>query len=101
MKASRRQAERKLQEIKERLSLLEEEIEKIKEEGEASGLEERDRIIDQARKDAERIKRFTQEEIGMLTRLGMADLREYAAELTTALAQEKIKQKMSLKGYLL
>ncbi len=95
MKASRREAEQKLQQIKERLSLLDKEIKKIKEEGETRGLEERNRIIDQAQKEAERIKRFTQEEIGMLTRAGMADLREYAAELTTGLAQEKIKQKIT------
>lgn len=93
-KASRRQAEQKLQKVKGRLSLLEEEIEKIKKEGEASGLEERDRIIEQAQREAEKIKRYAQEEIEMLTRVGMADLREYAAELATALAQERIKQRI-------
>lgn len=95
MKAARREAEHKLQQIKDRLSLLEEEIEKIKKEGESGGLEERDRIIEQAHQEVEKIKRFTQEEIEMLTRMGMADLREYAAELATALAQDRISQKMN------
>lgn len=94
-KASRRQAEQKLQEIKKRLSLLEDEIEEIKKEGEARGLEERDRIIEQAHREAEKIKRIAQEEIEMLTRAGMADLREYTAELATVLAQERIKQRMT------
>ena len=95
MKTSRQEAEQKLTEIKDRLSLLEGEIENIKKEGETSGLKERDRIIEQARKEVNRIKKFSQEEIGMLTRVGMADLREYAAELSTALAQERIKQKIT------
>jgi len=97
MKTSRRRAEMKLKEVKERLNLLEQEIEKIKEEGEKSGLEDRDRIIQEAQREAERIKRYTHDEIEMLTRLGMAELREYAAELATALAQERIKQKITPK----
>ncbi len=95
IKESRRQAEQKLHQIQERLNSLEKEIEKIKKGGEVNGLEEKDRIIEEAQREAERIKRFAQEEIEMLTRVGIASLREYAAELATALAQERIIQKMT------
>jgi len=95
IKESRRQAEQRLHQLQERLGRLEEEVEKIKKDGEVNGLEERDRIIAEAQREAEKIKRFAQEEIEMLTRVGIADLREYAAELATVLAQERIKQKIT------
>lgn len=95
MEESRREAEQKLEEVKNRLNLLEQEINKIRREGEVEGRREKDRIIKDARLGAERIRHFAKQEIEMLTREGIQGLKEYAAELATAMAQQNIKKRMT------
>lgn len=94
--SSRKEAEKKLAEIKERLSRLEEEIARIKEEGKVEGHKEKERIIEEARQEAKRLRRFAEEEIAILTRAGILELKEHAAELATALARERIQGRMTL-----
>lgn len=90
-----KEAEEKLAGIKERLGRLEEEIAKIKEEGEAEGQKEKERIIEEASQEAKRLRHFAEEEIAMLTRAGILELKEHAAELATALARERIQGRMT------
>jgi F-type H+-transporting ATPase subunit b len=92
---AQREAELKLREAKARLATLENEIEKIKKEAEIEGRKERERIIQLTQQEAERIKYFAKQEIEMLMRAGIQDLKEYTAELASALAEERIKKKMS------
>jgi len=92
---SRQEAEKKLEKVKARLSRIEEEIMNIKKEGEDGGRREKERIIKEAQGEAERIRRFAKEEIEMFTRAGIRELKEYTAELATALALERIKRKMT------
>ena len=81
---AQREAELKLREAKARLATLEDEVEKLKKEAEIEGQKER-----------ERIKYFAKQEIEMLMRAGIQDLKQYTAELASALAEERIKKKMS------
>jgi F-type H+-transporting ATPase subunit b len=90
-----REAELKLREARARLATLEEEIEKIKKEAEIEGGKEKERVIQLAQQEAERIKFFAKQEIEMLMRAGIQDLKQYTAELASALAEERIKKKMS------
>ncbi len=92
---AQREAELKLREANARLATLEDEIEKLKMEVEIEGRKERERIIQLAQQEAERIKYFAKQEIEMLMRAGTQDLKQYTVELASALAEEKIKKKMS------
>lgn len=92
---SRRKEELKLEEVKNRLRRLEEEITKIKKESEIEGQREKDRIIKDAQREAEKVRHFAKEDIEMLTRAGIQELKEYTAELATELAQQRIKKKMT------
>jgi len=92
---AQREAELKLQEANARLATLEDEIEKLKKEAEIEGDKERERVIQLAQQEAERIKYFAKQEIEMLMRAGIQDLKQYTAELASALAEERIKKKMS------
>lgn len=92
---SKKEAERKLKEIESRLSGLEKEIDKIMKEAEREGRKERDKTLQLAQKETERIKYFAQQEIDAVIRAGIRGLREYTAVLATALAEERIKKKLS------
>ncbi len=92
---SRAEAERRLKEIEARLAGLQEDMERIKEEGEAEGRRAKERTLQLAQKEAERIKHFASQEIDSIIRSGIRELKEYAAELATALAEEEIRRKMS------
>jgi len=92
---AQKEAELKLQEAKARLATLENEIEKLKKEAEIEGRKEKERVIQLAQQEAERIKYFAKQEIEMLMRTGIQDLKEYTAGLASALAEEKIRKKMS------
>lgn len=95
MQKLRLEEEQKLEEVKNRLIRLEEEITKIKKEGEIEGHREKDRIIKDAQREAERVRHFAKQDIEMLTLAGIQELKEYTAELATELAQQRIKKKMT------
>jgi len=92
---SKLDAEKTLKEGKTRLETLAEEIEKIKAKAEEQGRAEKERIKQAARREVARIKHFAKQEIEMLSIAGVKDLKEYTAELATALAQERIQRKMT------
>lgn len=94
---SRQEAEIKLKKVRERLNRLEEEIAKIRKEGEIEAQRIKKDIIKDAHREAKKMKHFAQEEIEMRTREAIQELREYTAELATAIAQERIKKKMTAK----
>ncbi len=97
--ASRKEAEQKLQEVKAHLAGLGEEIEKMRKEAAVEGQRERERTLQLAQKEAEKIKYFTGQEIEMLTRAGIQELKEFTAELAASLAEERIRKKMTLEDH--
>ncbi len=92
---SKQETARRLEEIKNRLANIKEEIEAIEKEGKIEGKLAKEKIIKEAHLEAARIKNFTQEEIRLLTLAGARELREYTAELVTAIALERIKKRMT------
>jgi F-type H+-transporting ATPase subunit b len=92
---SKKEAERKLKEIESRLAGLEKEIEKIMKEAENEGRKERNMTLHLAQQETERIKHYTKQEIDAIISAGIRGLREYTAVLATALAEERIKKKMT------
>lgn len=92
---ARREAEKKLEKAKAQLESLEDEVAEIKKEAEIEGAREKERILNEAKKEAERIKHLVQTEIDVYIEAGIRELKEYAAEMATKLAQERIKKKMT------
>jgi len=96
---SRKEAEQKLQEAKAHLAGLEEEIEKMRKDADVEGRRERERTLQLAQKEAEKIRYFARQEIEMLTRAGIQELKEFTAELAASLAEERIRKKMTLEDH--
>jgi F-type H+-transporting ATPase subunit b len=96
---SRQEAEEKSKEAKAQLENLGEKITQIKKEAESTGQKEKGRIIKEAEREAERIKRLTQQEIEMLIEAGIQEIREYTFEMAAVLAQERIKKRMTLQDH--
>jgi F-type H+-transporting ATPase subunit b len=94
-KGARKDAEQKLETLKERMQGLETEARKIREDGRESGKHDRDRLLSQARQEVDKIKSLTELEIGMHAQAAQAELREYAAELAVSLAETNIKRRMT------
>jgi F-type H+-transporting ATPase subunit b len=92
---SRKDAEQKLKEIETRLAGLEKEIEKFMKEAEKEGRREKEETQKRAQQETERIKYFAKQEIDAIIRSRIREIREYSAALATALAEERIKRKMS------
>ncbi len=92
---SRKDAEQKLKEIETRLAGLEKEIEKVMKEAENEGRREKEETLQMAQRETEKIKYFAKQEMDAIIRSRIRELREYSAALATALAEERIKKKMS------
>lgn len=94
-RASRKEAEKSLQQTRGRLETLSSEIEELMEEAEEEARREKQRILEAARRESDRIKQYAAQEIDMLTKAGIRELREYAAKAACALAQDRIQKRMT------
>lgn len=92
---SRREAELRLQETESRLQGLGEEIEKLRENAELEGRRIETKIAQIAEQEAERIRYFARQEVEMLFKAELRELRAYAAELAIKIAEERIRKKMT------
>ncbi len=92
---SRKDAEQKLKKVETRLAGLEKEIEKVMKEAEKEARRQKEQTLQMAQREAEKIKYYAQQEIDSIIRSRIRELREYSAALATALAEERIKKKMS------
>lgn len=98
--ASRKDAEKRLEEARQRLAGLEKEISQMKKDAQDEGEREKDRIRAFTEKEIERIRRLTQQEIESQFKAGIQELKEYTAELVVDLAEKKIKEKVSLEDHI-
>jgi F0F1-type ATP synthase membrane subunit b/b' len=94
-KGARKDAEQKLDALKERMQGLESEARKIREDGRESGKHDSDRLLSKARLEIDKIKSLTELEISMHAQAAQAELREYAAELAVSRAETNIKRRMT------
>jgi F-type H+-transporting ATPase subunit b len=92
---SRKQAEEKLRAIERRLQGLEEEIRKIRADGERVGENEKERILEQARREADKLRSFALHEIEMHVEAAKRELRAQAADLAIGLAEDRIGQRLT------
>jgi len=96
-RAARDDAEANLNSVRGRLDELSLEIQDMNQEAEGEGKGQKDQILVEARAEAERLKSLAQQEIEMLSQVGGRELREYAAELATLRAEERMKDRITSK----
>lgn len=80
--------------MEEKVSHIEEDLERIRRESKKEAEAERERVRVQTTKDAERLLENARREIDNLTRTAQKQLREYAAELTVDVAEKKVRAEM-------
>lgn len=93
--ASRTEAEKSLLQARGRLETISGEIEALMKEAEEEARREIRLILEAARRESDRIKQQAAQEMNMLTKAGIRELREYAAETACTLAQERIQKRMT------
>lgn len=93
----KKQAETELTEVNQRLVTIKDEVVKIRTDAEKEGLEEKKRIISAARKEVEKLKNLTSDEISFLTDTAVQELKEYTARLAISQAEERIKARLTPK----
>ncbi len=92
---SKRQAEEKLQAVEKRLQSLEEEIRNIQAAGEQAGRNERERILEQARREADKLRSFARQEIEMHVEAAKRERRTQAADLAIGMAEDRIGERLT------
>lgn len=95
LEAKREEARREFAEMEKRVADAQGEREKILAEFRAQGEREREKILDEARSTAERIKGQAQFTIDQETKDAKDELRREVAELSSALAEDLLKQKIT------
>jgi F-type H+-transporting ATPase subunit b len=94
-KESSGEAAVKLRGIESRLGKLDGEVEQLKRDAEAEGQSIHRSILDEAKKDSERLKHFARQEIEMLSRDAVREIKEYTAALATDLALRRIQDRIT------
>lgn len=94
-KATCMEAEKKQQEIENRLKNIDRETEQVRKDAEAEGQIIHERILLEAKADAHRLRLLSHQEIEMLTQAGIREITQHAAGLATALARQRIQSKIN------
>jgi len=92
---SKQESEKKLQKAKIRLEKIAKEIEALKVEAEKEGQNRKKEIIHTAKQESARMKKLAKQQIDMLTKASIRELKEYVAELITASAEGKIQKRIT------
>ena len=94
----REETGKKYKHVQGRLQKLKRELEEIRKDAEEEGKKRKESILQEAEKEAERIKNFTRQEIEMFYQTKVHELKAQTAELATGLAMMNIKAKMTPKS---
>ena len=100
-KKDRREMEDQLQLAAQRLSKLEDEIQKMAADAREDGIRRKKQILQAADKEVARIREWNLQEIEMFHREKIKELRTQAAEWATAMARRRIEEKMNQERHLL
>ncbi len=92
--AAKNKAEQDLAMVQEKFSKLEKEIAELKSAAAAQTDAERQRILDAARREGEKIVASAEEEIDLLVKRAQKQLREHSAALVVEMAEQKLKSEI-------
>ncbi|MDD8021272.1 MAG: ATP synthase F0 subunit B [Acidobacteriota bacterium] len=90
----RLESAQKLQQLRERLKKLDEEIDIMKKEAEREATREKERIALEAKAEAERLKKLAKEEIDSLVKSSQRELEVYTLDLSISLAEKRIEERL-------
>jgi F-type H+-transporting ATPase subunit b len=93
--AGRSEAEARAGTSKAKLAGLAAEVGRLKAEAEVEGRRETERIAGAAALEAERLKKFTRQELDAQVRGSIGELKAYAAARATGIAREKIRRRLT------
>ena len=96
---SRDKAESELEAVQARLLELADEASKIRTESEAAGQQEQQEILNWAKQETERLKALTRQEIELLSRIGIRELKAYTVGLAAEKARAEINRKITDKDH--
>jgi len=88
-------SEAHLAEIEQKLALLGDEVEFLRQEAARNAAAERERIRDATRREAERVLATTKAEIESTARAARLELRAYTARLAVTLAEKRLQQQLT------
>jgi F-type H+-transporting ATPase subunit b len=94
-KKAHEEAARRLDEVESRVGKLDGEIEILMQEAESDGQSIQQRILQEAHKDADRLRQYAQSEIEMLTREAIHEIKEHTAAVAADQARQKIQEQMT------
>lgn len=96
---SSREAQAKLRSIEERAGRLQSDIDEIQAKARAAGQAEKERILQAARREADRLRDFSRQEVDALVRADIRQLKEYASDKAIALALERIRAGLTAEAH--
>lgn len=91
----KQEARQRLEQTRDRLQSLASEAQKIKDDARNEALREKERLLQEAAFEAERLRKLATEEIYSLAQASRRELKAYAIELSVALAEQRIKERMN------
>ncbi|MEE8587200.1 MAG: hypothetical protein V3T83_20355 [Acidobacteriota bacterium] len=91
----RDEADAKLAEVASRMKALDSELDLMRQQARKNAETERQRLLEEARRDGEKIIAAAQREVGNLRRHAREELKEYASQLALGMAEEQIRQSIS------
>jgi F-type H+-transporting ATPase subunit b len=94
-KQSQKEAAERLIQVEARLEKLDEEIRTIQNEAEALGQSLRRDVLEEAKQASERLKRFANQEIELITQNAVREIKEYTVSLAADLAQQNIQDRLT------
>lgn len=92
---ARDEAQSRLDEMEARMQNLDEELGEIRAQSLIEAEKERDRVLEQAKLEAEKIVATAEREIAGMTRAAREELKRYAADLSLELAEKKLKSRVT------
>lgn len=91
-RSSRKEKQKNLKNIHNRLKKVAEEARSIKQEAENIGKKDRERILQEASIEAGCLKESAKQDIELLSQFGIQELKAYTAEVAVTIAREKIRK---------
>lgn len=98
---SREKAESELAAAQVRLQALAEEADKLRAESETEGQQEQEEILNSAKQEAKRLQDLARQEIELLARIGIRELKAYTVHLAAERARDEIRCTMTDKDHIL
>jgi F-type H+-transporting ATPase subunit b len=90
----RRESQNQLEDAQQRLDRMAEEVKTINRDAEEEGQKIKESILSHAKAEADKLKKYAKNEIDMLSRAGIGEIRGYVADLAVGKAEERLRKRI-------